>query len=187
MKRVDYIGRKFGKLTVLSREDRYINNRMFAFLFCKCECGIEKFIRYNNLVNGQTSSCGCLQKANLSKRSRKSKGHASTHSVWGYYRRNSKLRNLEWNLTKDQFLALISLPCYYCGTKDSMSVNMAYGDSCLHNGVDRLDNSLGYTVNNSVPCCNICNRAKGILSVAEFLKWIKLFTEERVSGLFHKR
>ena len=40
------------------------------------------------------------------------------------------------------------------------------------NGIDRIDSSKGYTVENSVPCCKYCNTAKNTMSVDEFLKWI---------------
>ena len=40
------------------------------------------------------------------------------------------------------------------------------------NGIDRIDSSKGYTVENSVACCKYCNTAKNTMSVDEFLKWI---------------
>jgi hypothetical protein len=45
------------------------------------------------------------------------------------------------------------------------------GDAFLHNGIDRLDNALGYTTANSVPCCKPCNQAKNDRSVDEFRDW----------------
>ena len=174
MRRIEYVGRKFGRLTVISRQD--VPDKagdIRPVLTCLCECGTEKQFTASNLYNNTTSSCGCLQKELLSKRSRKPPGHAATHSVWSYYRRNAKLRDLPWNLTKEEFVNLISSPCSYCGTVNSMFVKMIYGDECYHNGVDRIDSKLGYNLTNCSPCCNVCNRAKSDMSRDEFVKWIE--------------
>ena len=40
-------------------------------------------------------------------------------------------------------------------------------------GIDRKDNTLGYTLENSVPCCPTCNFAKRGLSVIEFIEWAR--------------
>ena len=36
------------------------------------------------------------------------------------------------------------------------------------NGVDRVDNTKGYSVDNSVPCCKFCNTAKHTMSEGDF-------------------
>lgn len=40
-------------------------------------------------------------------------------------------------------------------------------------GIDRLNNDKGYTVENIVSCCSICNKAKSNLTMEEFLAWIE--------------
>ena len=45
------------------------------------------------------------------------------------------------------------------------------------NGIDRIDNNIGYTNENSVPCCKTCNFAKNILSESQFYLWIKKIYE----------
>lgn len=37
------------------------------------------------------------------------------------------------------------------------------------NGIDRVDNSLGYVADNCVPCCEACNRAKLQMSSTDFI------------------
>lgn len=54
-------------------------------------------------------------------------------------------------------------------------------DVLLYNGIDRVDSSLGYTVDNVVPCCKLCNQAKNNLSKQEFVDWVK-----RVYDHIHK-
>lgn len=45
---------------------------------------------------------------------------------------------------------MINVLCYYCKMKDKKYLN----------GIDRLNNSIGYMRNNTVPCCDICNNLK---------------------------
>ena len=44
-------------------------------------------------------------------------------------------------------------------------------------GIDRYDSKLGYTIENSVPCCKNCNRAKSDLSFEDFKLHIKKIYE----------
>lgn len=59
MKREDLVGKKFGRLTVLSF-DR--SEGGYSFWRCICECGNEKVVRAGNLRQGTVKSCGCLAK-----------------------------------------------------------------------------------------------------------------------------
>ena len=56
-------------------------------------------------------------------------------------------------ITKEDFLAIAFLPCYYCGGELSETYRKG------HN-VDRADNSIGYTPENILPCCGVCNTIK---------------------------
>ena len=42
----------------------------------------------------------------------------------------------------------------------------------LRNGIDRIDNNKGYTKENCVPCCDICNRIKMDLPYNVFIEHI---------------
>jgi hypothetical protein len=53
----DEIGKKYGKLTVISKYDR--QNRIIRWL-CKCDCGNECIVSGVSLRSGNTKSCGCL-------------------------------------------------------------------------------------------------------------------------------
>lgn len=55
---VDRTGQRFGKLTVVARDQTAsIGNAVWT---CKCDCGRNIAVRSNNLVSGNTKSCGCL-------------------------------------------------------------------------------------------------------------------------------
>lgn len=49
----------------------------------------------------------------------------------------------------------------------------------MYNGLDRLDNTKGYTKDNVAPCCTVCNSAKGTLTVTEFSEWVERIYETR--------
>ena len=40
------------------------------------------------------------------------------------------------------------------------------------NGIDRMNNNIGYEISNVVPCCSVCNKMKSSLSKEEFLTQI---------------
>lgn len=55
----DLTDKRFGKLVVLEKSDRRIDGRIVWK--CKCDCGNECFVPSNNLISGNTKSCGCLR------------------------------------------------------------------------------------------------------------------------------
>ena len=59
-------GKKFGKLTPLYPTDKRTGNRSIIW-HCKCDCGNECDVAAYSLVNGHTSSCGCLNKEQIRK------------------------------------------------------------------------------------------------------------------------
>lgn len=65
MKLVDRTGQIFGKLTVLEEAGR---DRLKKVMWrCKCECGKETIVVSGSLVTGNTTSCGCVLKAAITK------------------------------------------------------------------------------------------------------------------------
>lgn len=52
----DFVGRKFGKLTVASFAGF---KGKYPYWHCVCECGTEKDIYEHNLTAGSVTSCGC--------------------------------------------------------------------------------------------------------------------------------
>ena len=57
-KLIDLVGKKFGKLTVLSiTDERNADNRVIWK--CQCDCGNIKNVSSNLLKSGDTKSCGC--------------------------------------------------------------------------------------------------------------------------------
>ena len=86
------------------------------------------------------------------------------HCQYAVYVQSSKYRNIRFDLTIDQYKSIAQKPCYYCG-----AVNEKRG----FNGVDRVDNSFGYNMDNCVACCSMCNYMKGTITKDIFLRRIE--------------
>lgn len=74
MKKIDIVGKKFGRLLVLARADKEIelqkSKKKYSYYFvCLCDCGNQKIIERTNLVSGDSKSCGCLHREGLLTRS----------------------------------------------------------------------------------------------------------------------
>jgi hypothetical protein len=67
------------------------------------------------------------------------------------YRSRAVKKGLEFIITVEEFIKLINKNCYICG-KETIENH--------YNGIDRYDNSKGYTNDNVKSCCGECNYMK---------------------------
>lgn len=181
---VDITGKRFGKWQVIGRAsipDNIIAKTKKAYWLCKCDCGTVRIVMGSDIRAGKSLSCGCASYATLKQMltgkpslSRKPEGVSLFNSILSVYKAAARKRNLVFELTDNEFRVLINSNCHYCGIAPSTvkTVKNLIG-SYTYNGVDRLDNTVGYLTYNCVPCCKMCNRAKYILSEQEFLDWVE--------------
>uniref|UniRef100_A0A6C0DS92 Uncharacterized protein n=1 Tax=viral metagenome TaxID=1070528 RepID=A0A6C0DS92_9ZZZZ len=92
------------------------------------------------------------------------------------YNRSATKRGLTINLQADDFKALVVKPCYYCGYFKETEVN----------GIDRINNDIGYEKTNCVPCCEICNRLKHYFHPSFFIKLCHIFNGATASKAFYE-
>jgi len=87
----------------------------------------------------------------------------------------AKKRNHEWWLKEEEAIALIKSPCCYCWNKwsNTISRSNSMSKTLFYNGIDRIDSSKWYIINNVAPCCKYCNRSKNDMSVKDFKEYIK--------------
>lgn len=176
----DLTGTRFGMLTVIKidREVPVYKNgkrKYFArYWLCQCDCGKTKSFRSTHLTETRKAtiveSCGCL----LPEYHRSSAWKAKSRKIGTAFRRcldqykaNARNRGLSWDLTEEQFRSITQSPCHYTGEKPS-TVKRTRCDEYVHNGIDRVDNSKGYTLENCVPCCSVINQMKADLSLERF-------------------
>ena len=179
-KLIDETGNYYGRLKVLEEAGR---DRFGEVLWlCQCDCGNFAIVQGSHLRNGNTKSCGCLQrengKFNLEKyRKRLPRGKAAFNKLLLRIKVNAKRRKLDWILSDEKVRELIIQPCHYCGSLPSLhdkdSTFREFNGDFPSNGIDRIDNIKGYIEGNVVPCCKLCNRAKFTLTVEEFKNHIR--------------
>ena len=80
------------------------------------------------------------------------------------YRSRAEKKNLEFAITNDDYKTITNQDCYLCGKK-STETNT--------NGVDRVDNNIGYTIENSKACCKECNHMKNNYALDIFLEKVE--------------
>jgi hypothetical protein len=83
------------------------------------------------------------------------------------YEREAKERNLNFDLSIEQFDEITQQPCFYCGDFGKERNGVKY------NGVDRINSLDGYNISNCVPCCETCNRMKMNHDLMDFLEHVK--------------
>lgn len=156
MKLMNLAGQKFSRLRVDGHSRR--ENRKTKWL-CVCDCGNIKWIRSDSIKSSEYF------------------GDAGNARRWfTYYKSDAKRRNRQFDLTFEQFKTITSRPCSYCGYEGNLfsdlhASRIAQPFQC--NGIDRVDNSIGYILENVVSCCKMCNFMKHKLTREEFLKQVR--------------
>lgn len=192
MDKEDLIGKKFGRLTVVRESERpeYLKNKS-SYWICRCDCGNEEFaVISTSLKSGRTKNCGCkikdgvLEKnTNVSARPNKNENGRSVkedresvvirNSLYNRYRGAARSRKKNFELSFDEFKEIVLSNCHYCGNPPSMKTVYRKTEFVLYNGIDRIDSKLGYTKDNTVPCCEYCNKAKFTMSKEDFRDWVE--------------
>lgn len=83
-KYVDLTGKKFNRLTVLSREEnKKENSGSKSRWLCQCECGKTTIVTGTRLRTGKTKSCGCFQRETTSRSNSTHKGPGTRlYNTW---------------------------------------------------------------------------------------------------------
>jgi hypothetical protein len=168
----DMTGRRFDRLLVVGRSSG--NTKKRAFWRCKCDCGNVCTVMGKLLRSGMTRSCGCLHIEHCHEmRVVNPFGDSAFNQLYATYKYQAKVRNHDFALTKEQFKILTQGDCYYCGMAPSQmhpKVKRHNNGYYIYNGVDRVDSSVGYYLENCVPCCGGCNHMKKQKSAEEFIR-----------------
>jgi len=193
-------GKKIGYVLVLEETDSKVYNNgkkatnKVRQWICLCDCG-NKFTANLGKLNGCYSkivSCGCQNYINHKNR-KQDPQETSFKSLFRRTSHNAGLRNIEFKIKYEDFKRISLSDCHYCGSEPSNRYNVYMSKNgnarkgskewmskgwIKTNGIDRLDSSICYKMNNVVPCCRTCNFAKNDLTTKEFLAWIKKIYEK---------
>ena len=166
----DHTGKRFGKLTILHPTEKRCPNG-YVIWRVQCDCGKEVNYPAYRFTNRRspTRTCGCGPKG------RRPIPNNGSHFNMAFTKakQSARDRGLYFALPHDVFCAMITKPCFYCGTPPEMKRAKNLSGTVSRHGIDRISSSKGYTLDNCVPCCAQCNVAKLAQSVDEFKAWIK--------------
>lgn len=95
------------------------------------------------------------------KRQRNQCPHCWPLGAYKVVRRGAKRRGHLFDISFDDYQAIVCRSCVYCGAHDAI------------NGIDQIIAGEGYTRANCVPCCSMCNIMKNSHSVVDFLQHIQ--------------
>ena len=184
------VGQRYGKLTIT----RFVEFRKtprgarVPMVECLCDCGRTKIVSIWDLRSGKTKTCA-FDHPHYEDRTRPAFNAYYKH----VYKGRALKSGIEFDITEEQFRKLGTAPCHYCGTKpedvkyrhkrgsiERCTVQTGQGTSqWIHNGLDRIDSDKGYTMDNVVTCCGICNHAKHTMSYEDFIRWLDMVASFR--------
>lgn len=174
----DLSGMKFGSLTLLERSG-WGGSSKGTLWRGRCDCGNEVEVLGKEHSRWIHKTCGDLncpyRQRSMQEAAAKRvttllestggrynvqvyRGDSISWGKFGNYRRGAKVRGYTFKLNYEQFQYLIIQDCHYCGCSPNTSFH----------GVDRVDNTEGYHIDNCVPCCTLCNRIKMDLPYVTF-------------------
>ena len=126
---------------------------------------------------------------------RKPKGIGGFNLLLSRYKREAKKKGLNFSLTKDQFKQITQQNCYYCDSlpkQESFTVSRTPTEESknhsvfTYNGIDRIDNGKGYSIENCLPCCGGCNWMRNRYSQIHFFIKVKRIYEHLNLNQFHE-
>lgn len=181
------VGTTYGELTVIALNGLRNGHH---YVQVRCSCGTEKEVCLSGLRSAGIKTCRVKGKH--------PKYADRTMPAFNYiydsaYKQRAIAKGLAFEISRELFRELTQQDCHYCGTPPSQESYRATShrgtiqtgseySTYIYNGLDRVDSSLGYTVDNVVPCCGICNHAKHTMSYAAFTAWL-----DRVAAMRAKR
>ena len=172
----NFVGVKFGKITIIKQY--YITNATTLKVDYICECGHTTINRSFQKVKNQRECIKCSTKKNAYKH-----GNASFNSLYNSYIKGAISRSLKFDLSIEQFKQITTQNCFYCGNPPTAIIRPNVDGAYIYNGIDRKDNTIGYTIENCVSCCKFCNFAKYTQTYNDFLTHIvKIYDHQKMKG-----
>lgn len=141
MKFIDLVGKKFSRLTVISRAG---NKGKHARWNCKCDCGNEVVVHGGNIRRGHTRSCGCLHSETI-KECNKTHGMCEKKEYGVWAEMIKRCTNPNYKRYKDYGGRGISV-CDRWRKFENFYADM--GDRPKGTSIDRIDNDGNYNPNN---------------------------------------
>jgi len=171
------VGRTFGAIRILSAEkDR---NTKMPYLKAICKCGNIGELRNTSLTFEENPNCMCHAFHQIEHSFNKE--DKAFLSLLNSYKKRINDKGLTCDLNLRSFKKFSMQNCEYCGIEPQNTLTYC-GVTYKYNGIDRIINTSGYVVENMVTACFICNKAKGNMSLYDFMVWAnRLNTNSKTS------
>lgn len=175
MKKIEMVGKIFGKLTVISN----IEEGKYAKFLCKCECGNYKEVYGTHLRQLKTQSCGCLRKVD-----------GITGDMWykivsSSIKRRIKRSKLDFNITKEYVNNLFieqEGKCKLSGVP--ITLPKYWNDKTFTASLDRIDSNIGYIEGNVQWVHKDVNIMKNVFPEDLFIHFCKLINENNPNKIY---
>lgn len=172
MKRIDLTGTRKHRLLVIGYSHSHIqpSGQKRAMWDVVCDCGKKLKCSTSNLTHGTTKSCGCYIAERRAKGMITPNPESAGLEQYNQTKNKALKRNKTFDLTYEQYKEIATKDCQYCGAKPYEKYSQVKNSTKIKlNGIDRVDTKKGYTMENCVPCCGVCNTMKMDRSLDEFL------------------
>lgn len=172
------IGKRFGKLEILSlvHRRRESDNHYFYKAICKCDCGKEKEILIYSLVNRRTASCGCDKSRYIKTTGANSKQFTGyndiTGQMWSHMRGKAKERGIQFDISLEYVWDLYEKQNRKCALS-GVDLSFSNKTKTTTASLDRIDNSKGYIEGNVQWVHKWINIMRNVLTCEEFIDWCK--------------
>lgn len=142
---LDLVGRVFGRLTVLSEDiPGAVGTR--RRWHCACVCGVLKSVAQQELMAGETRSCGCIRREQLRTRNNKHGASPRGAETYTYKKWKSMYRRIaETHLPRNKCYIGVTVISRW-GAYENFLSDM--GECPQGYSLDRIDNAKGYAPDN---------------------------------------
>lgn len=183
------LGQQIGDFTISS-----FNEKGIYTLQCKCgktSSGDSTHVtrKISNIMAEGFSACQTCSFEYRKQYKALQEENAKTYTYKDVYReyvKKSKEREINFELSLEEASKLFDKNCYYC---NRIPMNLRRRDSGIdvyYQGIDRVDNSTGYVLDNVVPCCKYCNSFKNNRNLEEFEQHLDDIIKVKVQRLERK-
>jgi len=184
--RLNLVGAKIGSLTVIEKSTEEREHHRSASWICRCDCGNLITMRSDVLYREKDARCkSCRKAAQKQKITKVDRFEIAIGGIYISYRARAKKRGYFFDLTRDECDKLFLSDCHYCGNPPQGNFRTGYKPTeagLKYNGIDRVNNELGYIPGNIVACCRFCNVAKRDMSYEDFLALCRRIAERHPRG-----
>lgn len=182
-----YIGKENGVLKcidVVQSTNAKAKGNYRTMAICKCSrCGAITEVRAERLLKTgkyTPQSCGNCEGSLYGQRTKEryqeiygcsgeeyeTKRHDAERIM--KFKTGAKQRNIFYSLTDEEAISLLHGNCYYCDHEHA-------------DGIDRVDSTKGYSIDNCVSCCSVCNIMKNKFDSKTFFEHIRLIYKKHFS------